>query len=138
MTHKITTGGYELDYLFVAELANGSIYEQDPFDKPRFHPSGSAFTDIAKEPLKRFSLVGKGHIFTIDLRDGHFESDGNKLYPPKEVLPGADLKLIYWRTVTRDIKVGEDGKPLPPRVKYIIGWQYNLKDKNYKWEMGIE
>jgi hypothetical protein len=136
MTHTGTD--YELDYLFIAELANGSIYEQDPNDKAKFSQWGSAFTDIAKEQIKRFSLIGKGHIFTIDLQDGHFEADNNKLYPPKEILPGAELKLIYWRTITRDIITGPDGKILPPKVKYTIGWQYNLRGHNYDWQIGIE
>jgi hypothetical protein len=129
---------YELDYLFIAETHNGQIIKQDPTDKPRFSNWGTMFTDVLKENVKKFSLVGKGHIFSVDLVDGHFESDGNKLYPPKQVLAGAKLKLIYWRQVTRDLGIGEDGNPLPPKVKYIIGWQYNMKGKNYDWQIGIE
>jgi hypothetical protein len=132
---------YELDYLFIAELKNGQIIKQDPTDKPKNSSWGSAFTDVVKEnlySLKRFSLVGKGHLFTIDLEDGHLEVDGNKLYPPHQVMPGSKLKLIYWRQITRDFKVGEDGKPLPPKVKYLIGWEYKHKGKNIKWEMGIK
>jgi hypothetical protein len=128
---------YELDYLFIAETLNGNIIKQDPTDKPKFSSWGSAFTDVVKEHLKRFSLVGKGHIFTIDLQDGHFEVDGRKLYSPKEILPGAQLKLIYYRTISRNMRMGVDGKPLLPTVKYVIGWQYSLNGKNYKWEMGV-
>jgi hypothetical protein len=127
---------YELDYLFIAELHNGQIVKQDPTDKAKFSNWGSAFTDVLKEHIKRFSLVGKGHIFTIDLEDGHFESDGNKLYPPKAIPPGSDLKLIYWRTVTREMMVGEDGKIVPPKVRYTIGWQ--IKGSNTNWQIGVE
>lgn len=132
-----TNTDYQLDYLFIAELANGSIYKQSPDDKARF-TVGSSFSDIANQPLKKFSLVGKGHIFTIDLLDGHLEIDGRKLYPPTEVLAGAKLRLIYYRTVTRSVLIGPDGKPLPPTVKYVLGWQYDLGGKNYKWEVGAE
>jgi len=129
---------YDLEYLFIAETYNGQLIKQDPADKPKFSNWGTSFTDVLKEKIKKFTLVGKGHVFAIDLQDGHFEADGNKLYPPKAVLPGAQLKLIYWRTVTREIGIGLDGKALPPKVKYIIGWQYNMKGKNYDWQIGVE
>jgi hypothetical protein len=137
MSQIITSGGYELEYLFHAETYNGNIIKQNPLDTPKFSSGGSSFTDVVKENIKRFSLVGKGHVFTIDLQDGHFEADGNKLYPPTEVLPGADLRLIYWRTVTRSVGIGPDGRTLSPQVKYIIGWQYTMRGKNHKWEIGI-
>lgn len=137
MTNFKTQSDYDLDYLFVAELADGSIYKQSPDDKARFHDWGSSFTDIADQKIRRFSLIGKGHIYTIDLVDGHLEVDGNKLYPPKEVLPGADLKLIYFRQVTRDFIVGDGGGAQKPKIKYILGWQYNKFNKNYDWQLSI-
>lgn len=135
---KYTQSDYDLDYLFVAEKFDGSLYKQTPDDKPRFSSWGSSFTDIQHEKLRRFSLIGKGHVYTIDLIDGHLEIDGHKLYPPHEVLPGIPLKLIYWRTVTRDFLVGPDGGPVAPKVKYVIGWQYNCRGKNIDWQLGIE
>ena len=101
------------------------------------HDADSSFSEVQGKPLKTFSLVGKGHIFTINLIDGHFEVDGRKLYPPTEILAGAKFQVIYYRTVTRSITM-LDNKPLPPKVKYVIGWQYNLHGKNHKWEMGVE
>jgi hypothetical protein len=138
MSQIITSGGYELEYLFRAETYNGNIIKQNPLDTPKFSLGGSSFTDVLKEHIKRFSLVGKGHIFTIDLQDGHFEADGNKLYPPNGIQEGANLKLIYWRTITRDMMVGPDGKMVPPKVRYTIGWQYNKAGHNYDWQIGIE
>jgi len=129
---------YNLDYLFIAETLDGSIIKQTPDDKPRFSSWGTLMTDVQKEHLRKFSLVGKGHMFTVDLKDGHIEVDGNKIHPVKRILPGAVLKPIYWREVSRDIVVGLGGKVLPPKIRYILGWQYNLNGKNYDWQMGIE
>lgn len=133
----LTQSDYDLDYLFIAELANGSVVKQTPDDKPKFSNWGTMMTDLRDEKITKFSLVGKGHVFTINLVDGHFESDGNKLYPPTQIYPNADLQLIYYREVTRDFVVGSK-KTISPKIKYILGWQYNLKGKNYQWKIGIE
>ena len=135
-----TNSDYDLDYLFVAELANGQCIKQDPTDKAKYSEWGSAFTDVVQSsvPVVKFSLLGKGHIFTIDLVDGHFEADGNKLYPPTEIPYGASLRLIYYRQVNRSLELGEDGNLRPPKIKYFIGWQYTHEGKNKKWEIGLE
>jgi hypothetical protein len=130
---------YALDFLFVAETYNGNIIKQSPDDKPRFAKEGSSFTDVVHEHIKRFSLVGKGHIFTVDLTDGHVEVDTRILYPPKKPPPVTSLDLIYYRQVQQRMGVGPDGKSrMAPIVRYYIGWQANYKGKNYKWEMGVD
>lgn len=133
----ITSGGYALDYLFVAETYNHNIIKQTPDDKPKFSKWGTMMTDLRNEKVKKFSLVGKGHIFTVDLTDGHVEVDGQKLYPPTPVFPGAKLQPIYYRQITRDLVTKENLKEQAPKVKYFLGWQYNMNGKNYKWEMGV-
>jgi hypothetical protein len=115
--------GYHLKYLFTAELFNHSIIQQNPDDKPRFAPSGSAFTDVVPvlDQIKRFSLVsvlpmhdsnapeglkpylkiGEKAVITIDLQDGHCEINGEKIFAPAEVPEIVKFKLIYYRTVGR-------------------------------------
>jgi hypothetical protein len=132
---SLTGSDYDLDYLFIAETIDGSIIKQTPDDKAKFSSVGTMMTDLMKEHLKSFSLVGKGHIFTIDLKDGHFEVDGNKIYSPTIPPSNADLRPIYWRQVTRSI--GADGSEIP-KIRYIIGWQYTLNGKNCDWQMAIE
>jgi hypothetical protein len=130
-----TCAGYNLDYLFIAELADGTIYKQSPDDKARF-TVGSSFSDIVDKPIRCFSLVGKGHMFTLDLLSGYLEADGKKLSSPIEVPYGVGLKLIYYRTIQRSIVTA--GKTLEPKVKYVIGWEFNIGGKNRKWEVGVE
>lgn len=148
-----TKAGYDLDYLFIAETYSGNIIKQDPTDKPRFSDSGTIFTDVLNEHIKRFTLQGKGHLFTIDLTDGHAEIDGRTIYPPKAP-PAFPLQLIYYRTVQRGMdvtyKLRINKNPLnkiidtvihpdnKPDVRYFIGWQVNFQGKNYKWEIGIQ
>ena len=57
---SLTGSDYDLDYLFIAELADGSIYQQRPDDKSRF-TKGSSYTDIANQKLKKFSLVERSY-----------------------------------------------------------------------------
>jgi hypothetical protein len=123
---------YELTYLFVAETTSGQIIKQDPTDKPRFSKWGTIFTDVLKENLKKFSLVGKGHLFTVDLIDGHFEVDGRLIYS-KQPPTGVPLRLIYYRQV-QQTTLGDE-----PKVRYYIGWQATSRaGKNCKMELGFD
>lgn len=143
--------GYNLDFLFIAEDYNGTLYQQSPDDRPRFSPSGSSFTDVLKMHVKKFSLVGKGHMLTIDLTDGHAEMDGRMIYPEKA--PSKyPLKLIYYRQVQRHtilqsstgktgilgaLGIQTEAKPVTvPVVRYYIGWESD-NGKN-KWVLGID
>jgi len=133
--------GYFLEYLFIAELFNGQLIKQTPDDKAKFSSWGSAFTDVCNvmDQVKKFSLHGKGTLLTIDLTDGHAEIDGHFLYPPFEILPCTKFKLIYYRTISRSMRMGVDGKILPPGVKYVVGWESPTpKGKNGKWELALE
>lgn len=127
-----------LEFIFIAELFNGTIYKQTPDDISLTTPGRSAYYDIKNVKIRRFSLVGKGHIFTIDLESGNLEVDGNKIYtkkPPEK----SELRLIYYRQVQQHMQVGvDDDKVLTPTIRYFIGWQTTIKDKNYKFEIGLD
>jgi len=127
-----------LDFIFIAELFNGTIYKQTPDDISVTTPGRSAYYDIKDAKIRRFSLVGKGHIFTIDLETGNLEADGNKIYtkkPPEK----AELRLIYYRQVQQHMQVGiDEDKVLTPTIRYFIGWQTTIRDKNYKFEIGVD
>lgn len=128
-----------LDYLFIAEHHNGDITEQTPEDVSTRDPARSAFYDaINHNKIKRFSLVGKGHVFLVDLIDGHFEIDGRTIYtkPPP---PAATLEVIYYRQTQRKIMTDPSGTTMEqPVVRYYIGWQCHHKGKNYKYELGVD
>jgi hypothetical protein len=128
---------YLLDFNLIVETVNGTIIKQTPDDKSRFN-NGSFYGDIKNLPLRRASLVGKGHIFTVDLFDGHVEANGHPIYPPKAPPMNKLLNLIYYRQVQQRLIVGENGKQLGPVVRYFIGWQCNHGGKNIKWEMGVD
>lgn len=130
-----------LDYTFLAELYDGTLIEQHPDDVSKLRPlDKSAFYDVVmqEDKLKRFSLVGKGHILTVDLTDGHIELDGNKLYtqlPPKK----SKLRVIYFRRTQQRLVMNPDGTSTPePILRYYIGWQTDVDGKNYKFEMGVD
>ena len=120
----------KLDFTFIAEYHNGQIYKQTPEDRSVKEPTTrSAFYDVEQEKVKRFSLTGKGHIITVDLTDGHFEVDGNKIYTNP---PPIKLNLLYSQRVLQTI--GE----LSEKRRYYIGWQTKYKGKEVKSEMGID
>jgi hypothetical protein len=141
---------YLLDFLLVVETMNHEIIKQSPDDKSK--KGGSSFIyDVKDLPLRRASLIGKGHLFMVDLIDGHIEVDGRSLYPPKEPPIGSKFKLLYYRSVQRKMamssqvqkgflglvtKITGVAPQAVPVVRYYIGWQ--IEGTNKKWEMGID
>jgi hypothetical protein len=127
-----------LDFLFVAETATGGIIRQTQDDVSKLLPTKSAFYDVLQERIKRFSLIGKGMIFTVDLTDGSYEVNGKKMY--SKLPPGpCDLELIYYRQVQQRLGIGPGGqKGMQPIIRYFIGWQANYRGKNYKFELGVD
>ena len=144
---------YKLDFLFIAEAFNGVIYKQSPDDTSR-EGWGSSFTDVSKMKIKKFSLVGKDHMFTVDLIDGHVEVDGRKVYAPHPPPITIPLQLIYYREVQQKtvmeattVKSGlldalgikiEYHPVLKPVLRYFFGWQCNYQGKNHQWIMGVD
>lgn len=132
---------YKLDFLFIAETYDGQIIRQPENDVSATTPGRSTFYDVLQHKIKRFSLSGKGMLFTIDLTDGHYEVNGNIMHT--KLPPGkCELKVIYYRQVeqrlVRGVKDKDVGKTLEPIVRYYIGWQANYKGKNYKFELGVD
>lgn len=139
-----------LDYLFVAETYNGTIFKQNKHDISTLDPQKrNCYYDLMQigNPVKKFSLIGKGHIFSVDLTDGHFEMDGKYIQtklPPKK----AELELIYYHVVQQSIVIETDGfekdeKVQQPKRRYYIGWRCTQdngfgKPKTYKFELGVD
>ena len=135
---SIITPPYTLSYLFEAETVTGQIIKQTPEDVSTTEPTKSAFYDVLQHKIKRFSLIGNGKTYTVDLTDGHYEINGEMVYP--KTPPGRPIyDLIYYRQVQQRINVGPNSETaLTPLVRYFIGWQTNIRGKNYKWELGVD
>lgn len=128
-----------LDYLFIAETFNNQIIHQTQADVSILDPTKSAYYDVTVNHIRKFTIFGKGNIFSVDLIDGHMEVNGNALYPPTPPPGNTPLKLIYYRTVQQRIQQGTDkNKILSPITRYYIGWETNKNGKNQKWELGID
>lgn len=128
-----------LDYLFIAETFNHNFIKQTQEDVSRTDPKKSSFTDVLKEKIRRFSLVGKGHIISVDLVDGHAERDGKVISPPRFPLGDAKLNLVYYRQVQQRLGVSSTtSKPLSPLVRYFIGWKTKVMGKDINLELGID
>lgn len=138
-----------LEYVFIAETTNGTIIKQTPDDRSLLDPlNRSSFYDVLHcgTPVKKLTLIGKGHTFSVDMTDGHIEVDGRYFYtkkPPEHAL----LTPIYYRQMqqhtgvefeVRPDGVAEDPKKARSSIRYFIGWQTNYKGKNYKFEMGVD
>lgn len=129
-----------MKYLFTAKYKDGSVYEQNPEDvSVTESEKRSCFYDIKDtlEDLESFTLTGEGHIYKVDLIDGHFEVDGVPFDMHEENLK--DFRLIYFRQHTHSFnqKV-EETVEFAHNIVFRFGWQTNDSEgKNYQRVMQI-
>lgn len=114
-----------LKYLFEARFVDGHVIYQPSTDASIIHPlSRSSFWDVqnyGKSDLVTFTLRGFGREHTVDLRDGHFTTDGMIISSPYGKL--TNYRVIYFRRVQ---VVSEGGMHKRPEiVAYFLGWQAN-------------
>lgn len=131
-----------LKYIFTAEFKDGTILGQTPEDLSLLEPEKrSRFYDVCQKemesPLIRFSLIGDGHTYAVDLTDGHFEIDGLPVRMHEEKLSG--FKLIYFRQHTHSFNVGEtSAKEMSHDIVFRMGWQCTVDGRNYQRVMQID
>jgi len=108
-----------MKYLFECYFNDGTIIKQTSEDISCSDPSKSAFFDVHQKlhQIIYFGLYGSGHMYVVDLRDGHFEIDGVPFR-----IDGAEpstLELIYFR---RNFLMIKDGDVLS-HVSFHMGWK---------------
>ena len=137
-----------LKYLFTAVYSDGTSYTQNVEDRSISEPDKrSCFYDIDQDRLVKFILApspedecGDGHVYSVDLVDGHFEVDGVPFKMHEETnLHG--FRVIFWRNHTHNFLVGADPAVTPEEVKhttvYRLGWQCTVDDVNHQRVMEI-
>lgn len=136
-----------LNYLFVAEFADGEIIQQTPEDQSLIEPTKSAFYDVLEKSktikLQRFHLANEHNIYTVDLRDGSFEVNGLSFEAHDQYLEiEQPLRLIYFREnhVLSAVDSNSNDKITPYKHyvnRYFIGWQFTKDGKNYQQTIAI-
>jgi hypothetical protein len=108
-----------MKYLFIAQYKDGSQYDQSLDDCSKLGNNTSSFGDVRKDEVARFHLQGGGHIYTVDLSDGHFEIDGVPFRMHDDEV--TDLELVYfrrhWVTFSQDTYKEESR-----RTVFFFGW----------------
>jgi hypothetical protein len=133
----------QLTLLFEADFKDGTTYHQGSDDKSLDPQGSSAFYDInkRKEDLLRFRLVGNGHIYEVDLVDGHFDIDGVPFEIHEQNLIPKDLRLVYFRDtkVQATLGMNQEIKTTNHFVnRYFIGWQCTINDKNHQYTLAVK
>lgn len=157
---------FVLTHLFAAELLDGTRIEQTPADVSAVDPSRSRFFDlcvkqedgqVAQDSLGRavtrddiafFGIVDTrvphGPMFMVDLRDGHFEINGQVFraepVASNTIPAGGKYRLLYFRDHQQDVilEVGEHGDTQrfgDHRIAYRFGWEYTVGER--RWEQTI-
>lgn len=132
----MTPTGVVLHFLFVARFSDGTVFEQTAEDVSKTRERGSAFTDLQAllaggKELESFFLVGDGHVWAVDLRDGHFERDGEPFWiGDRDLPPGSKPELVYFRRVQQNKTIGGDGSQLEmwTTIRFFFGWETALPD----------
>lgn len=142
-------------YLFVAELVDGTFFKQTPDDKSLLDENRNCYYDLLQliskggkeKTIRRFSLVGENNTITVDLGNGVFYVNGLAVLLESEQLPCYPDKfdLIWYHQVDRDTTVTyntKTGKAISKKDggefrMYFIGWQCNIKGKNYQQKIAV-
>ncbi len=116
-------------YFFIADFDDGTSYSQGKDDASIDTEGKNAFYDILQrmEKVIRFSLHNGQHIYTVDLRDGHFEVDGLSFQVHDQFfVPEKKLELIYFKEVRIEVDVNQKEEVQAQRHyvnRYFIGWK---------------
>lgn len=124
----------KLKYLFTASYKDGTTYVQNAEDRSVTEPEKrSCFFDIDHSKLETFTLTGDGHEYLVDLRDGHFESDGVPFFVYDEWEPVV-RKLVFFRQHKHTIEqTKEKDTELSHTITYLLGWEaVNAKGITYQ------
>ena len=145
----------KLKYLFVAEFTDGTFLKQTPEDKSSLDPEKrSQFYDVLQsgKTIRKFTLVekktfGMGNVVSVDLTTGLFAINNLPVLLESEKLPTLPEKfeLIFYRQHTEnlnvtyglrdgDVREMESGSHF---CEYFIGWQCNIKGKNYQQKLAV-
>lgn len=143
----------KLKYLFLAEYTDGTIQMQPHDDKSLLDPEKrSSFYDVLQsgKKIKKFSLIEDkllgGNKITVDLETGYFEVNGLSVLVESDKLPTTPDKfdLIFYRQHTHDFnaKYNSSGNMEMPQeishtIEYFLGWQCNIKGKNYQAKIAV-
>lgn len=142
----------KLNYLFIAEYIDGTLFKQTPEDISTIDPLRNCYYDVLQsgKKIRRFSVVGKGNQITVDLGNGVFYVNGLPVLLESEKLPCLPDKfeLIWFHRVNQSInitgEVQEDlsiketkREPQPEHREYFIGWKCNIKGKSYQQKIGV-
>jgi hypothetical protein len=122
-----------LKYLFICVFTDGTRIEQDEKDASKLMEGKSQFYDVLQaveqgKKIQYFMLVGNGHVYTVDLLDGHFEINGLP-FKTHEENHFTDYRIIYFRRHFHDAT--NEGFT-NHRIEYHLGWQTTFQGKNYK------
>ena len=116
----------KLKYLFQVEYRDGSTFKQSAEDVSAADPKRSAFFDVRKEEVKRFTLVGGGLLIkdklTVDLTDGHFEVNGTPFFMHDSATALKEMELVFHRQHTHHVNAASFVETAHI-VHYCIGWR---------------
>lgn len=124
-----------LTHRFTVLYENGTTFAQPDDDKSRTRERGSAFSDVDRDRVVVFFLESgrddddpAKHLYSVDLRDGHFAIDGVEFFlgPDNDVPQGGRRRLLYfrrnWQQQTIDARNG-DVRNRTMRRAYHFGYE---------------
>jgi hypothetical protein len=102
---------------------------------PLFENNPELFDEMEKNKvnLVSFVLYNKEKQVGVDLRDGHFEVNGQPHFQHRpDIEPYKNFRIIYYRTVKHEINQQSGIIQNSYAAWYVIGWQVTHKGKNFQ------
>ncbi len=130
-----------MKYLFTVLLTNGEYIEQTVEDLSNKASYKSTFYDVLEETKTgnkpvMFCLVGEGNDYLVDLRDGHFEVNGQSVYLHEHDKRFTDYRLIYYRKITKFYNLVFE--EILEETAFYFGWQATIDGGNIERVMFIK
>lgn len=121
-----------LNYLFVAQYKDGTMFAQPDDDKSARDEKRSAFYDIDQENLDCFFLTNGKDVYMVDMNDGHFEANQASFnLVDQEFTLVNPLRLVYYRETVVNSEISPEGEEVKREHfvrRYFMGWQTTDKD----------
>ena len=134
----------DINKLDSLDLEFTCIYDDDSRLEQKYGtPEEKSFKDIDLDKLDVFAITGIDKAYSVDLKNGKFYANGQVISfdlgietkddgHTEKIIP-EKYRLVYFRRIKKD----SSPEGITTTLRYCIGWQTTVNNKNYQRLMFI-
>lgn len=119
-------------FLFVATFPDGRMIFQNEEDRSAKEEGKNCYYDVISDEEKPVSLViTNGELtFGVDLRDGHFEWNGNPFWLHRPELVRVREFEVFWCRIVDQYATMKPGEVPAPAGSHLVGYSIGWRGKD--------